>query len=296
MQQMLMMLTAGLTMALVVYLAMAKTPLLAVRFQRYAIEPGLGTGPAPFDSWKKFVIGAIAPRVEKILPTYYLDLIKAQLRKAGFHGSTPFHGYLCLLALCSVGGLALGFVAGGKLALFTAIAGFMVGAGLPVYGLYNLVKKRQLAISAVLPDTVDLMTACVEAGLGLDQAISQLVQRRSKTVWAMNQELNRYLQEVSMGVGRAEALRSLGNRSGIEDLRHVVTALIQGDQLGVGVSQILRAQAQHLRIRRRQKAEEKAMKAPVKILFPLVFFIFPSIFVILLGPAAIMVLETFKHV
>lgn len=289
-------LAAGLTIGLSVYLASAKTPVLADRFERYSTEPTASTGPGAWASWKKFIIGAIAPRVEKILPTYYLELIKVQLRKAGLHGSAPFHGFLCLLALCSVGGLAMGFVAGGKLALFTGIFGFMVGAGLPVYGLYQMVTRRQTAISAVLPDTVDLMTACVEAGLGLDQAISQLVQRKSKSVWAINQEMNRYLQEVSMGVGRAEALRGLGSRSGIEDLRHVVTALIQGDQLGVGVSQILRAQAQHLRIRRRQKAEEKAMKAPVKILFPLVFFIFPSIFVILLGPAAIMVLDTFKNV
>jgi tight adherence protein C len=159
--------------------------------------------------------------------------------------------------------------------------------------LSNMVRKRQNAINSALPDTLDLLTACVEAGLGLDSAIGQLIRRRSAACEEINKELTRYLQELQMGVPRQDALRSLGVRNDIEDLRHVVSALLQGDSLGVGVSQVLRAQTAHLRMRRKQRAEEKAMKAPIKILFPLALCIFPSIFVVIMGPAALQVMDSF---
>jgi tight adherence protein C len=150
-------------------------------------------------------------------------------------------------------------------------------------------RRRRAEIDQALPDALDMLTACVEAGLGLDAAIAHVARRPGQASQALGQELMRYLQELQMGVARADALRNLGQRAGVDDLGTVVGALTQGDALGVGVAQILRAQAGFLRLRRKQRAEERAMKAPIKILFPLLFGIFPALFVVLLGPAALRV-------
>jgi tight adherence protein C len=275
------------------YRATSGAPALAERFQFYASSPERSAAAPWWESWQNFLIKPIAPYLERHLPSAYLERVRTQLRQAGFNGQAAFHAYLVIQAIV---GLLVGFtglIPGGVLALPRALACAAVGLWLPRFMLGRLVRKRQAAINGVLPDTMDLLTACVEAGLGLDAAIAQLIRRRSVTCLAINQELSRYLQEVRLGTPRAEALRTLGTRSGIEDLRHVVTALLHGDQLGVGVSQILRAQAQYLRLRRKQRAEEQAMKAPIKILFPLLFGIFPSIFVIILGPAALKLLDQF---
>ncbi|MFP5501115.1 MAG: type II secretion system F family protein [Candidatus Sericytochromatia bacterium] len=293
MQMMWIILAAGFTAGLVILAAMNRNPVLADRFERYTTDPVESgpAGPSAMDSWKRFFVRALAPKVERLLPIYYLNQVKALLRRAGYNGSQAFQNYLAIQALFTVGGVAAGLFLGFKYALVAAVVLGVGASFVPILGLFQKVRQRRNAINNSLPDTIDLLTACVEAGLGLDAAIAQLTRRQSKACQAINQELNRYLQELQMGVQRQEALRNLGTRADVEDLRHVVTALIQGDSLGVGVSQILRAQAQHLRIRRKQRAEEKAMKAPIKIIFPLAICIFPSIFVVMLGPAALMLLD-----
>lgn len=284
--------SGGLTAAMVVFLMMPNSP-LAARLQRYADGPAVTvSNEQTWHSWKRFLFGSLARRVEKLLPGYYLQLIRTRLRMAGYYSPNAFQAFLAALVLTPIGLGLLGLLVGGRWALVFAAAFALVGLLVPPVMLNGRVKRYQEAINDVLSDTIDLMTASVEAGLGLDAAMTQLVSRNSKACWAINQEFNRYLQETQMGVPRDEALRNLGSRTGLEDLRTVVNALIQGDALGVGVSQILRVQSQHLRAKRKQRAEETAMKAPVKILFPLVLFIFPALFLVILGPAGLSIYDT----
>jgi tight adherence protein C len=177
------------------------------------------------------------------------------------------------------------------------IGGFGTAIALvaPEVVINRMVAERQLQIVKALPDTLDLITASVEAGLTMDGAIARIVNRPSRAQYALAEELGRYLQEIRLGTARAEALESLGRRCGVSDLQSVVAALLQADSLGVGVGTVLRAQSTHLRTRRKQRAQEAAMKAPVKMLFPLVLFIFPSIFIVTLGPAVIRIIDVFMN-
>ena len=288
-------LAVGLTAAFLTLFAFERPASVATRFTRYADDavPEDSIAPGWWEDWRGRFVRSIAPVISKALPSNYVESVKHRLRQAGLYRAAHLQAYL--VSQAAVGGsLGLaGLVIGGRAGVLWATAGFTIGFLLPHVGLTFLVKRRQDLINSALPDSIDLLTACVEAGLGLDAAIAQLTRRRSVQARALNVELTRYLQELQVGVARGTALRSLGGRSGVEDLRHVVTALVHGDALGVGVAQILRAQAQHLRQRRKQRAEEKAMKAPIKILFPLLFGIFPSIFVIVLGPAALRLMDNF---
>jgi tight adherence protein C len=148
------------------------------------------------------------------------------------------------------------------------------------------IAERQKDISRRLPDILDLLVISVEAGLGFEQAIDRTI---ASVPGALSDELRRALQEIRVGSTRAEALRALDERCEVPELRGFVLAILQADTFGVSIGRVLRAQADEMRIKRRQKAQEKAMKAPVKMLFPLLFCIFPSLFVIILGPAAIQI-------
>lgn len=156
--------------------------------------------------------------------------------------------------------------------------------------LQQVTKNRQKQIVNSLPDVLDLLTVSVEAGLSFDGALGRLVDSMPGVLSA---EFNRVLNEMKMGKSRREALKDMSIRCGVSDLTTLVGALIQADELGVGVSKVLRVQSVQMREKRRQRAQEKAMKAPVKMLFPLILFIFPSIFAVLLGPAVIRMINTF---
>ncbi len=144
-----------------------------------------------------------------------------------------------------------------------------------------------------MPDVLDLLTVSVEAGLGFDAALLKVVEKQ-KGVLA--DELMRVLQEIKMGRPRRESLRDLAKRNKpAEDLNNVVASLVQADQLGISIGGVLRNQAKQIRQKQRQRAEEKAQKAPVKMMIPLVFFVFPTIFIIVLGPAVIQIMDMFKH-
>ncbi|MDH7478622.1 MAG: type II secretion system F family protein [Syntrophomonadaceae bacterium] len=167
-----------------------------------------------------------------------------------------------------------------SIATFAAVAGYM----LPDLILRFKIDERKEAAVRSLPDALDLLTVSVEAGLGFDIALQKVAE---KSQGVLGSEFTRLLSEIRMGKPRREALRDLTNRIGGDELASLVSAIIQADQLGVSMGNVLRLQAAQLRQQRRQRAEEKAMKAPVKMLFPLVFFIFPTIFIVLLGPAII---------
>lgn len=161
----------------------------------------------------------------------------------------------------------------------------------PQLWLKQKVRIRQKQIICALPDTLDLLSVSVEAGLGFDSALAKVVE---KTKGALAEEMAKVLQEVRIGKTRKDALKDLTVRTGVDDLRSFIAAIIQADQLGVSITNVLKIQAEQMREKRRQRAEETAMKAPVKMLFPLVFFIFPSIFIILLGPAVIQLILVFS--
>ena len=159
-----------------------------------------------------------------------------------------------------------------------------VGFFLPDVLLYNAGQKRQGRIQALLPDALDMLTVCVEAGLGFDAALSKVARNTHGPLAA---EFARALQEIQIGTSRSQALRAMVARTTVPELRAFVSALVQAGDLGIGIATVLREQAKEMRLRRRQRAEEKAQKVPVKILFPLIFCLLPSLFVAIIGPGVI---------
>ena len=153
-------------------------------------------------------------------------------------------------------------------------------------------QTRQERIQRELPDALDLLSISVEAGLGFDAALSQVARN---TTGPLAEEFFRVLQEMQIGTGRPEAMRALGERTTVSELRGFVTAMVQADAFGVPVANVLRVQAGEMRIKRSQRAEEKAQKVPVKILFPLIFCILPALFIVVIGPAAITIVRNVLH-
>jgi tight adherence protein C len=168
------------------------------------------------------------------------------------------------------------------------ILGAVLGYILPEFWLGGRVKKRQKAILLMIPDTLDLLTISVRAGLGFDAALGKVVE---KLKGPLSDEFRRALAEVRVGKARRDALRDIVPRTEVGPLTNFIGAIIQAEQLGVSVSKVLQVQSEQLRIERRQRAEEQAAKAPIKMLFPLVGCIFPSLFIVILGPAIILIVQ-----
>jgi tight adherence protein C len=172
----------------------------------------------------------------------------------------------------------------GMTALFLAL-GFV----LPGLWLGTKIRSRKASIVRSLPDALDLLTICVEAGLGFDQAMQKVAEKWDDE---LSRGFARVLYEIRLGKTRREALRDAAQRMDVSDMTSFVAAVIQSEQLGVSMAKVLRIQSDQMRVRRRQRAEEKAHQAPVKMLFPMVFLIFPSIWIVLLGPALLQALGT----
>lgn len=190
-----------------------------------------------------------------------------------------------------VSGLTLASFSGSSMTLLVTLAAAIAGYLAPDVVLSRLARERQLAIANALPDTLDQLTICVEAGLGFDAALSRTAQSGHGP---LAQELRRVLQELRVGVPRAEALDSLLERTDVTDLRQFVHAMVQAESYGVPISRVLRAQATDQREKRRFRAEERAMKLPVKVIFPLVFCILPVLFIVVIGPAFIHLTENLR--
>ena len=203
----------------------------------------------------------------------------ADMRTADFLGLKAVVAFVAAtlsLALLGLIGGNFGF------GLTAAAALGMVGFLLPDFWLSRRIKRRRKLILLAIPDTLDLLTISVRAGLGFDAALGKVVE---KTKGPLADEFRRALAEIRVGKSRREALRDIVARTQVQALSNFIGAIIQAEQLGVSISKVLQVQSEQLRIERRQRAEEMAAKAPIKMLFPLVGCIFPSLFIIILGPA-----------
>lgn len=231
----------------------------------------------------------LARAVERRTPAATVEETRRLLTMAGLWRLDPI--VFLTLRLLAAGGLVLLALVTGLPArlpphLFTlaSVLAGLVGYVAPSTWLRSRIARRQEQIARRLPDALDLLTICVEAGLGLDQALDRVGRRMGGP---LGEEILRYLDEVRLGKERTEALRDMATRTGVTDLQSFVTTLVQAIHLGVSIGEVLRVQASYARTIRRQRIEERAMKAPAKVLFPIILFIFPALFVAVAGPAAI---------
>lgn len=219
--------------------------------------------------------------------------LKCKLASAGFRGESAPNIFLGLKIAALMAGA---FFGGGTVMWFggvnqSSLMKFMAIAGvcfyLPELGLMLIASKRKEQIFLGLPDTLDLMVVCVEAGLGLDQALRKVAEEMRRSYPIIGEEFAICNMQLQMGRTKAQVLQELGQRTAVDDLRSLSSILIQADKFGSSIATALRVQSDSMRTRRQQVAEEKAAKTAVKLIFPLVLFIFPGIFVVLVGPAAI---------
>lgn len=241
----------------------------------------------------------LGARIASRTPSERLNETRRKLVLAGNPGnlSAPEFMAIKLVAGVVLGPLAALLLAGSMHKLAFTLVGLVMGSAIGYYYPSTYIKRkakeRQTAIEKVLPDSIDLLTISVEAGLAFDLALKRVSEKWDN---ALSDEFTKVLTDMRLGRPRREALKDMVERTGVEDLSKFVSAIVQAEQLGVGIVQVLRLQADQLRQRRRQRAEEKAHKAPIKIIFPMVLFIFPSIYVVILGPAIPRILESLKGV
>jgi tight adherence protein C len=239
----------------------------------------------------------LSTSVSRVTSTSFSDRTEKRLALAGNPGDLRVADWLGIKALGAiVGGIIffLLFVVIGLLkfpipiGFVLTMVGVAFGYTIPEFWLGGRVRKRQKAILMMIPDSLDLLTISVRAGLGFDAALARVVE---KLKGPLSDEFRRALAEVRVGKARREALRDIVPRTEVQPLTNFIGAIIQAEQLGVSISKVLQVQSEQLRIERRQRAEEQAAKAPIKMLFPLVGCIFPSLFIVILGPAIILIIQ-----
>lgn len=229
----------------------------------------------------------------RIAPAGMMAALERRLRLAGLPATWPLERVLAGKLLLAVVGILLTAprvladpTMGGL--VVTAVAGAALFF-LPDVLLSQRATRRQAEIQLALPDTLDQLTISVEAGLGFDAALLRAGDRGSGP---LAEELSRTMQDVQLGASTASALRDLAGRTDVPELRHFVAAIVQATSHGIAIAQVLRVQAAELRVKRSQRAEERAMKVPVKVLFPLMFCILPALFVVIIGPAVVRISGT----
>jgi tight adherence protein C len=230
-------------------------------------------------------ITAVARLMLRVNPKTTTEMVANRLMAAGMRKTSPT-GFIAARGIFAGLGLLLGLVfgaaAGGKGAILFGFGFVALGFIAPNFVLNSRIRRRQAAVSAQLPDALDLLSVSVEAGLGFDGAVQKLTEHMHGP---LIEEFELALGEMRIGEGRQEALKKMAERSASPEMASFVRAIIQADQLGISLGRILRIQAADTRLKRQLLAEEKAMKAPIKMLFPTVAFIFPAMFIVILGPA-----------
>lgn len=247
----------------------------------------------------RHVIGGVVEQFEKILPRSpeEISVVQQRLVRAGLRSDTAvktFYGAKVITPLVLV---LIVWVTGlyhiGPLFVFAIAAG--IGFLAPDFWLGRKIANRQAEIRKGLPDVLDLLVICVEAGLSLDQATARTAQELVKAQPALSDELGIVALEQRAGRARSDAWKHLADRTDVEVIRNLVSMLIQAEQFGTSIGKTLRVHSDTLRTKRIQEIEEKAAKLSVKLLFPLVIFIFPSLFLVVLGPAVLVMVDSFKE-
>jgi tight adherence protein C len=232
----------------------------------------------------------------RFTPEERITRIRRRLDLAGNPVGWDADRVLGLKALAALVGALLGLVVppilgfGPVWTVVLVVLGCTVGWVAPSLWLYQVAYDRSQQVRRELPDAIDLLTISVESGLAFDAGLAQVARRTSGP---LAQEFFRVLQEMQIGTGRVQAMRALGERTDVPELRSFVGAMIQADAFGIPISGVLRVQAREMRVKRSQRAEEIAQKVPVKILFPLIFCILPCLFLVIMGPAVITVMHNF---
>ncbi|MEZ4673549.1 MAG: type II secretion system F family protein [Caldilineaceae bacterium] len=222
-----------------------------------------------------------------LTPSKNLEQLQRDLIKAGLMEKISVPDFMGIRVLAGLGAAALiyffyGITLDMLSGFFSAFAGFLVGLYLPNIWLKGRISQRQKAIQRMLPGALDMMSICVDAGLGFEAAIQKVAFQWDNE---LAHELRQVIRELRVGLSRAEALHNLVERTGVSDVASFVAVLIQADRLGIAIKNVLHTQAVQMRLRRRQRAEESAAKAPLRMMFPMVFFIFPAMFAVILGPS-----------
>ncbi len=243
------------------------------------------------------VLEGVVERFEKVVPRSEAEtgIIQERLTRAGYRTESAqkvFYGAkvmtpLVLIAIALISGL-------GRSNVFILIAAAGVGFLAPDFVLGKLISNRQAKVRRGLPDVLDMLVICVEAGLSLDQATARTAEEMRHSQPVLSDELSVVALEQRAGSARADAWKHFADRTGVDVVRNLVSMLVQSEQFGTSVAKTLRVHSDTLRTKRVQEIEERAAKLSVKLLFPLVFFIFPSLFVVVLGPAVILMAESFK--
>ena len=235
--------------------------------------------------------------VRRLTPSEWHERLRHRIRLAGMEATLePRVVYVgkvvgSLVGLVLLGGVALVLAVPGPVLLLMLLLGAAGGFVAPDVVLGRRADDRQGEIRRNLPEALDLMAICVQAGVGLEQAITVVTERLQGP---LGEELTRFLNEVQLGFSRREALQNLRERNDCPELSTFVLSLLQADALGIAIGDVLKTQATEIRAKRRQRARERAAKAPIRLLFPLVFGILPALFIVILGPAAIQFGDTFK--
>lgn len=247
------------------------------------------------------IVGPLTQRFvgagRRLTPDERMEKIRTRLDLAGNPPGWDVDRILGLKALGLVAGTLVGiavpplFDAGARGVILITLALAVLGWFGPTMWIYQVGYDRAEQIQRELPDALDLLTISVEAGLAFDAALSQVARNSDGP---LGKELFRVLQEMQIGTGRIDALRALADRTDVEDLRIFVGAMVQADTFGIPIANVLRVQSREMRVKRSQRAEEKAQKVPVKILFPLIFCILPALFIVVMGPAAVKIFEQFR--
>ncbi len=243
------------------------------------------------------VVLKISNFLRRFTPVGYLEKKQHGLTLAGNPANLDAPSFIVIKALTTVAGVFAAFFlvdygASGMQRIVLFVLPIVLGFFGPDAWLNRKIDERRQTMLRALPDILDLLVISVEAGLGFDSALSRVV---ATVPGPLSEEFFRMLQETRVGVSRRDAMRHLIDRTDVEELRSFVLAMIQAEAFGVTIARVLRVQADEMRVKRRQRAQEKAFAAPVKLVFPLVFCIFPALFIVLLGPAAISIAAAFAE-
>jgi tight adherence protein C len=243
------------------------------------------------------MLDSMGKTMMKVTPSELVSSLGKKIAKAGNPGNLDVKGWINIQATLSAGlpviTLILCIKSGTPAGLIVVLilAEVALGFVLPGFILGKMVTARQKSILNLLPDFIDLLTISVEAGLGFDAALLKVVEKKPGPLAS---EFERVLQEIKVGKQKKDALKDMAKRLDIQDLTAFINAIVQADQFGVSIANVLRIQAKQMRLKRKQRTQERAMKVPVKMLMPMVVFIFPTLFIVLLGPVVITLIEQFS--